>query len=164
MLPDGILEKTKSRGKVVRWSPQEQVLAHRSIACFVTHCGWNSLMEAIASGVPVVAFPQWGDQVTNAKYLVDVYGVGIGMCKGEAANELINRDEVNKCLLEATVGTKAKEIKQNVLSLKAAAEAAIRDGGSSHRNIESFVDEIRKRSIEMRSKSMRLTSIKLVNG
>ncbi|KEH27323.1 limonoid UDP-glucosyltransferase-like protein [Medicago truncatula] len=145
MLPDGILEKTKSRGKVVRWSPQEQVLAHRSIACFVTHCGWNSSMEAIASGVPVVAFPQWGDQ-------------------GEAANELINRDEVNKCLLEATVGTKAKEIKQNVLSLKAAAEAAIRDGGSSHRNIESFVDEIRKRSIEMRSKSMRLTSIKLVNG
>lgn len=67
MLPDGILEKTKSRGKVVRWSPQEQVLAHRSIACFVTHCGWNSSMEAIASGVPVVAFPQWGDQVTNAK-------------------------------------------------------------------------------------------------
>jgi gallate 1-beta-glucosyltransferase len=43
VLPDGILEKTKSRGKVVRWSPQEQVLAHRSIACFVTHCGWRLL-------------------------------------------------------------------------------------------------------------------------
>ncbi|KAF2294621.1 hypothetical protein GH714_013819 [Hevea brasiliensis] len=72
-IPDGLLEKTRDKGKIVQWSPQERVLAHPSVACFMTHCGWNSTMEALSSGMPVVAFPQWGDQVTDAKFLVDVF-------------------------------------------------------------------------------------------
>ncbi|XP_054786767.1 gallate 1-beta-glucosyltransferase 84A24-like [Prosopis cineraria] len=151
-LPDGFLQKVGDGGKVVRWSPQEQVLAHPSVACFVSHCGWNSSMEAIASGIPIVAFPQWGDQVTNAKYIVDVFGVGVRMGRGEAANELIGRDEVKRCLLEGTVGPKAVEMKQNVLRLKKAAEDAVAEGGSSDRNLQAFVDEVRKRSIEIEDK------------
>ncbi|KAI9123443.1 hypothetical protein K1719_004743 [Acacia pycnantha] len=148
-LPEGFLEKVGNRGKVVQWSPQEQILAHPSVACFVTHCGWNSTMEAITSGMPLVAFPQWGDQVTNAKYIVDVFKVGVRMCRGEAANELISREAVKRCLLEATVGDKAKEMKENVLRLKATAEAAVTEGGSSDRNMQEFVDEVRKRSVEI---------------
>lgn len=151
MLPDGFLQQKEEKGRVVGWSPQERVLRHPSVACFVSHCGWNSSMEAIASGVPLVAFPQWGDQVTNAKYLVDVFCVAVRMCRGEAANELIKRDHVSHCLLEATVGPKAAEIKQNVLSLKAAAEAAVAEGGSSDRNIQAFVDEVRKRGTQIHS-------------
>ncbi|XP_011004954.1 PREDICTED: cinnamate beta-D-glucosyltransferase-like [Populus euphratica] len=144
VLPDGFLEKAGDRTKVVQWSPQEKVLAHPSVACFVTHCGWNSSMEALTSGMPVVAFPQWGDQVTNAKYLVGVFKVGVRMCRGEAENRLITRDEIEKCLLEATVGPKAVEMKQNAMKWKEAAEAAVAEGGSSDWNIRYFTDDIVK--------------------
>lgn len=164
VLPEGFLEKVGNRGKVVEWSPQEQILSHPSVACFVTHCGWNSTMEAITSGMPLVAFPQWGDQVTNAKYIVDVFKVGVRMCRGEAANELISREEVKRCLLEATVGDKAKEMRENVLRLKAAAEAAVGEGGSSERNIQEFVDEIKMRSIEILKKSSKINGDVIVNG
>ncbi|KAJ4837478.1 hypothetical protein Tsubulata_013192, partial [Turnera subulata] len=86
VLPDGFTEKVGDKGKIVEWSPQEEVLAHPSIACFIKHCGWNSSMEALACGVPVLAFPSWGDQVTNPKFLVDVFKVGILMSRGEAEN------------------------------------------------------------------------------
>ncbi|KAL2349561.1 hypothetical protein Fmac_003561 [Flemingia macrophylla] len=141
VLPYRFADKSGKKGKVVQWCPQEQVLGHPSVACFVTHCGWNSSMEALSFGVPLVAFPQWGDQVTNAKYLVDVFQVGVRMCRGEAANELIQRDEVKRCLLEATVGG---PIKHNALKFKAAAEAAVAPTGSSHKNIQAFVDQLRK--------------------
>ena len=147
VLPEGFLEKAGDKGKVVQWSPQEQVLAHPSVACFVTHCGWNSSMEALSSGMPVVAFPQWGDQVTDAKYLVDVFKVGVRMCRGEAENKLITRDEVEKCLIEATTGEKAAELKQNAMKWKKAAEEAVAEGGSSDRNLQEFVDEVSRMSM-----------------
>ncbi|XP_075494113.1 gallate 1-beta-glucosyltransferase 84A24-like [Primulina tabacum] len=143
VLPEGFMEKAGDQGKIVQWSPQEEVLAHRSIACFVTHCGWNSTMEALASGVPVVAFPQWGDQVTDAKFLVDVFKVGIRLCRGEAEGNIVNREEVERCLREATGGgPKAAEMKENALKWKKAAAEAVAEGGTSYRNMQDFVDEI----------------------
>ncbi|XWS54738.1 hypothetical protein CRYUN_Cryun10bG0114700 [Craigia yunnanensis] len=143
-LPEGFLEKIGDKGKIVKWSPQEKVLTHPSVSCFVSHCGWNSTMEALSSGMPIIAFPQWGDQVTDAVYLVDVFKTGVRMCRGEAENRVIPREEVEKCLLEATVGPKAAEMKKNALKWKAAAEAAVADGGSSDRNIQTFIDEVMK--------------------
>ncbi|XP_017971980.1 PREDICTED: limonoid UDP-glucosyltransferase [Theobroma cacao] len=145
-LPEGFLEKVGDKGKIVQWSPQEKVLTHPSVSCFVSHCGWNSTMEALSSGMPIIAFPQWGDQVTDAVYLVDVFKTGVRMCRGEAANRIIPREEVEKCLLEVTQGTKAAEMKENALKWKAAAEAAVADGGSSDRNIQAFIDEVKRRS------------------
>ncbi|CAK9187099.1 unnamed protein product [Ilex paraguariensis] len=152
VLPDGFLEAAGDKGKVVQWSPQEQVLSHPSVACFVTHCGWNSSMEAISSGVPVVAFPQWGDQVTDAKYLVDEFKVGIRMCRGEAENRIIPRDEVEKCLREATNGPKAAEMKENALKWKKAAEEAVEEGGSSDQNMKAFVAEVKRLSVNVSMK------------
>ncbi|KAL0356874.1 UNVERIFIED_CONTAM: Gallate 1-beta-glucosyltransferase [Sesamum calycinum] len=142
VLPQGFLEKAGDKGKIVKWSPQEHVLAHPSTACFVTHCGWNSSMEALASGVPVVAFPQWGDQVTDAKFLVDVFKVGIRLCRGEAEGRIVPRDEVERCFRAATGGPEAAEMKQNALKWKKAAEEAVAEGGSSYRNMRDFVDEV----------------------
>ncbi|KAJ6345789.1 hypothetical protein OIU78_008448 [Salix suchowensis] len=68
--------------------------------------------------------------------------VGARMCRGEAENRLITRDEIEKCLLEATVGPKAVEMKENAMKWKEAAEAAVADGGSSDRNIRCFIDEM----------------------
>ncbi|KAL0334910.1 UNVERIFIED_CONTAM: Gallate 1-beta-glucosyltransferase [Sesamum radiatum] len=142
VLPVGFLEKVGDRGKIVEWSPQEKVLEHPSTACFVTHCGWNSTMEALASGVPVVAFPQWGDQVTDAKFMVDVFKVGIRLCRGEAEGRIVPREEVEKCFTAATSGPEAAEMKQNALKWKKAAAEAVVEGGSSYKNMCDFVDEV----------------------
>ncbi|XP_054787316.1 gallate 1-beta-glucosyltransferase-like [Prosopis cineraria] len=144
VLPDGFLEKTKDRGKVVQWSPQEEVLAHPSVSCFVTHCGWNSSVEALTCGVPVLTFPAWGDQVTNAKFLVDVFGVGLRLGNAQDQNNVITRDEMNKCLEQASVGPRALELKRNALKWKAAAEAAVANGGSSSRNLDAFIEDMKK--------------------
>ncbi|XP_047975303.1 gallate 1-beta-glucosyltransferase-like [Salvia hispanica] len=143
VLPGGFLDKVGDRGRIVQWSPQEEVLAHPSTACFMTHCGWNSTMEALASGVPVVAFPHWGDQVTNAKFMVDVFKVGVRMCKGgEAEGRVVPRDEVASLLEEVVRGPRAEEIRANALKWKKAAEAAVAEGGSSYMNMQCFVEEI----------------------
>ncbi|KAM7470470.1 hypothetical protein LguiA_008653 [Lonicera macranthoides] len=144
-LPKGVLDNVGDKGKVVQWCSQEKVLAHPAVACFVTHCGWNSTMEALSSGVPVVAFPQWGDQVTNAKYLVDVFKVGVRLCRGEAEGRVVGREEVERSLREVIGGDKAAEMKKNALKWKKAAESAVAEGGSSDRNILEFVEDIKRR-------------------
>jgi len=144
VLPNGFLEETSERGKVVKWSPQEEVLAHPSLVCFITHCGWNSSIEALSLGVPMLTFPAWGDQVTNAKFLVDVFGVGIRLGYSMIENKFVTRDEVKKCLLEATIGEKAEDLKQNAIKWKKMAEEAVAIGGSSDRNLDEFLEEIKK--------------------
>ncbi|GMJ12826.1 hypothetical protein like AT4G15480 [Hibiscus trionum] len=143
-LPDGFLENVGDNGKIVQWSPQEKVLTHPSVSCFVSHCGWNSTIESLSCGVPIVAFPQWGVQVTNAVYLVDVFKTGMRMSRGAVENRIVPREEVEKCLLEATTGSMASELKSNALRWKEAAEVALADGGSSDRNIQAFIDEFCK--------------------
>lgn len=147
VLPDGFLEKAGDKGKVVQWCSQEKVLSHRAVACFVTHCGWNSSLEALSCGVPVVAFPAWGDQVTNAKYLVDVLNVGVRLSRGDAEKRIIGREEVEKRIREVTSGPKAVEMKENALKWKKAAKEAVAEGGSSDRNLQDFVDEIKRKRI-----------------
>ncbi|KAK9165841.1 hypothetical protein Scep_001032 [Stephania cephalantha] len=116
-LPEGFLDQVnhyKKKCLVVEWAPQDLVLAHSSVSCFVTHCGWNSSLESLGSGVPVVAFPQWGDQ-----------------------------GDVVRCIREVTSGERAEEIRKNALKWRKAAEDAVAPGGSSDRNVEAFVDEIK---------------------
>ncbi|KAH0733933.1 hypothetical protein KY285_009640 [Solanum tuberosum] len=145
VLPDGFLSKVGGRGKIVKWCPQEQVLSHPSIAFFLTHCGWNSSIEAISSGVPIVAFPQWGDQVTNAKYLVDVFKMGTRLRRGENGSTIITREEIENCLREATSDDpKATEMKENARKWKKKAEEAVAERGSSDKNMQAFVDELKK--------------------
>ena len=150
--PEGFLDKVGDKGKVVDWAPQLQVLGHPAVKCFFTHCGWNSSVETLSFGVPVVCFPHVGDQIMNCKFLVDVFGIGVRLWRGEPG-KVVPRDDVKKCLLEATVGEKASELKKNALKWKKAAEAAVAEGGSSDRNIDEFVEEVRARSSAIRSAS-----------
>ncbi|CAH8261327.1 unnamed protein product [Arabidopsis lyrata] len=135
-------EEVKGKGKIVEWCSQEKVLSHPSVACFVTHCGWNSTMEAVSSGVPTVCFPQWGDQVTDAVYMVDVWKTGVRLGRGEAEERLVPREEVAERLREVTKGEKAIELKKNALKWKEEAEAAVARGGSSDKNLEKFVEKL----------------------
>ncbi|EOA18911.1 hypothetical protein CARUB_v10007541mg [Capsella rubella] len=140
--PQVLPRELEEKGKIVEWCPQEKVLAHPAVACFISHCGWNSTMEALTLGVPVICFPQWGDQVTNAVYLIDVFKTGVRLSRGEAEKRIVLKEEVTERLLEATVGEKAVELRENAKRWKEAAESAVAYGGSSERNFQEFVDNL----------------------
>ncbi|KAK3152348.1 hypothetical protein QOZ80_2BG0157700 [Eleusine coracana subsp. coracana] len=142
LLPDGFLDAVaEGRGMVVPWSPQERVLAHASTACFLTHCGWNSTLETLAAGVPVVAFPQWGDQCTDAKFLVDQLRVGVRL-----RAKPLGRDAVREAVEEVVGGPEAEEMRANARRWSAAARAAVAPGGSSDKHVQAFVDEVTRRA------------------
>ncbi|PNX98116.1 UDP-glycosyltransferase 84B2-like protein [Trifolium pratense] len=138
-LPEKFLEETKEKGMVVSWCPQTKVLVHPAIACFLTHCGWNSMLEAITAGVPMIAYPQWTDQPTNAKLVSDVFGMGIRL--KQDSDGFVESEEVERAIGEI-VGERFDVFKKNAVELKVAAREAVADGGSSDRNIQEFVDEI----------------------
>ncbi|CAL4977999.1 unnamed protein product [Urochloa decumbens] len=139
LLPEGFLDAggAAANGIVVQWSPQERVLAHPATACFLTHCGWNSTLETVAAGVPVVAFPQWGDQCTDAKFLVEELGMGVRLRAPPLTREAV-RDAV-----ELTVaGPEAESMRGRAKAWSAAARAAVAPGGSADRHLQAFVDDV----------------------
>uniref|UniRef100_A0A0D9XFQ2 Deoxynivalenol-UDP-glucosyltransferase n=1 Tax=Leersia perrieri TaxID=77586 RepID=A0A0D9XFQ2_9ORYZ len=143
-LPDGFVGKISSdskRGLIVAWCPQLEVLAHRAVGCFVTHCGWNSTVEALSTGVPMVAVPQWSDQTTNAKYVEDVWRVGVrGRADGEG---IVQKAEVERCVREVMEGERSKEFMKNAAGWSGKARCAVSEGGSSDKNIEGFLSKYR---------------------
>ncbi|CAL1393070.1 unnamed protein product [Linum trigynum] len=128
------------KGLIVSWCPQLEVLNHGAVGCFVTHCGWNSTLEALSLGVPMVAMPQWTDQGTNAKYIEDVWKMGL---RAEADQDgIVKREVVEKCLKEVMAGKKGQEMKRNAEQWKRVMKEAASEGGSSDRNINEFVDSL----------------------
>ncbi|XP_021834110.1 UDP-glycosyltransferase 74E2-like [Prunus avium] len=120
-LPKGFAEETSEKGLVVSWCPQLEVLAHEAVGCFVTHCGWNSTLEALSLGVPMVAVPQWVDQSTNAKFIMDVWKIGL---KAQADEKgIVRGEEIAHCVTEILEGERGKEIRKNVLKWKALASS-----------------------------------------
>ncbi|XXG89413.1 hypothetical protein AAC387_Pa12g1415 [Persea americana] len=137
-LPDKFLQSIDDdKGLVITWCSQLEVLAHQAVGCFVTHCGWNSTLEALSVGVPLVAVPQWTDQPTNAKQVRDIWGVGVRAKMDEEG--IVWREDIKHCIREVMEGKKAEEIKKNTIKWKKLAKDAVDEGGSSDKNIEDFV-------------------------
>ncbi|KAL6883398.1 hypothetical protein ACP4OV_010812 [Aristida adscensionis] len=136
-IPESLVVKVKERGLVVSWSPQLDVLAHSAIGCFVTHCRWNSTTEGLALGVPMVAMPQWSDQPMNAKYIQDVWGVGV-RARSDVKG-VVRKDEVERCVREVMEGEMSKKYKKNAMSWREKAKRAMSEGGSSDRSIMEFL-------------------------
>lgn len=139
-LPSKYLEETSEKGLVLNWCPQLEVLAHRSIGCFVTHSGWNSTLEALSLGVPMVVMPQWTDQTTNAKFISDVWNVGLRVEVNQSG--IVPKDEIELCIREVMEGEKGKDIKKSSVKWRELAKEAVDEGGSSDKNIEEFVAEL----------------------
>ncbi|XP_006587791.1 mogroside IE synthase isoform X3 [Glycine max] len=133
-------EKKSEKGLVVGWCSQLKVLAHEAVGCFVTHWGWNSTLEALSLGVPMVAMPYWFDQSINAKLIVDVWKMGI---RATVDEQKIVRGEVLKyCIMEKMNSEKGKEVKGNMVQWKALAARFVSKEGSSHKNIAEFVNSL----------------------
>lgn len=134
------ISESSEKGLIVSWCPQLDVLAHKAVGIFVTHCGWNSTLEALSLGVPMVAVPVWFDQPTNGKYIVDVWRVGVRVPVDESG--MVSRDEVAVCIMDAMEGDEKEEIRENALKWKKLAIEAMDEGGSSDQNIVDFITKL----------------------
>ncbi|PIA63032.1 hypothetical protein AQUCO_00200808v1, partial [Aquilegia coerulea] len=135
--PDGFHDRIAKFGKIVSWAPQQRVLAHPAIACFVSHCGWNSTMEGVSTGVPFICWPYFADQFFHETYITTTWRVGLGLEPNE--DGIISRGEITRKLEQLLCD---KEIKENSLKLKEMAIKNVRDGGSSMKNLELFIKEL----------------------
>ncbi|CAN1852703.1 UDP-glycosyltransferase 74B1 [Linum perenne] len=144
-LPKKFRDSSSSKGLIVSWCNQLELLAHEATGCFVTHCGWNSTLEALSLGVPMVAMPQWTDQVTNAKYVEDVWKVGVRAKEDESG--IAGREEIGRCLKEVMLeGDRSMEIKEAAKKWRKKAVDAVSKGGDSDKEIDSFVKHLMKGS------------------
>uniref|UniRef100_A0A0E0M3G6 Glycosyltransferase n=1 Tax=Oryza punctata TaxID=4537 RepID=A0A0E0M3G6_ORYPU len=116
--PEGFVCKVASedRGFIVTWCPQLEVLAHPAIGCFVMHCGWNSIMEGLSAGIPMVAVPQWFDQPTNAKYIEDVWCVGVRVQPDDEG--WVRKEELERCVREVMEEERSEKYEKNAADWK----------------------------------------------
>ncbi|KAI5084173.1 hypothetical protein GOP47_0000342 [Adiantum capillus-veneris] len=133
MLPEHFLEDTADYGIFVPWAPQQEVLAHPSVGAFLSHCGWNSTLESVSMGVPMIPLPIISDQTTNCKYVVDEWKVGVRLKFNESGNPVDSADlmRVLKVVFHEEEG---QELRKRAGKLKEAARRALETGSISGLN------------------------------
>jgi pathogen-inducible salicylic acid glucosyltransferase len=147
-LPESFLTETSWQGLVVPWCPQLQVLSHASVGALITHCGWNSTLESLSFGVPLLAVPQWSDQTTNSLYIAEKWKTGLRVNK-RSADGLVGKEDVEKCIKMVMESELGVELRENALRWKKLSREAMGEAGSSNENIEEFVEDIVSRASSM---------------
>ncbi|KAK7270911.1 hypothetical protein RJT34_26428 [Clitoria ternatea] len=141
LLPQGFLERTEERGMVVsNWAPQVKVLSHDSVGGFVTHCGWNSVLEAIYWGVPMVAWPLYAEQRLNKVVMVEKMKVALALKKNEDGFVRASELEIRVRELMDSGRGRGKEVRERVLGARNDAVDALSGGGSSRVALNEFVE------------------------
>ncbi|XP_038704391.1 7-deoxyloganetin glucosyltransferase-like [Tripterygium wilfordii] len=137
ILPTEFITETKNRGVLSSWCPQEQVLGHPSVGGFLTHSGWNSTLESVCGGVPMVCWPFFAEQQTNCRYCCTEWGIGMEI------NSDVKRDEVESLVRELMEGEKGKEMREKALVWKEMAEEATAgSSGSSYVNLDNVINQV----------------------
>ncbi|XP_015692466.1 UDP-glycosyltransferase 88A1-like [Oryza brachyantha] len=140
LFPEGFMERTKDSGFIVTsWAPQVDVLHHPATGAFVTHCGWNSALEGITAGVPMLCWPQYAEQKMNKVFMTAEMGVAVEL-------EGYNSDFVKAEELEAKVrlvmeSEEGRQLRARSAARKKEAEAALAEGGSSHEAFVQFLSD-----------------------
>ncbi|XP_054814941.1 anthocyanidin 3-O-glucosyltransferase 5-like [Prosopis cineraria] len=139
---DNSLKKFTSRthesGLVVpMWAPQSEILEHSSVGAFMTHCGWNSTLEAITNGVPMIAWPLYAEQKMNAAALTEELGVAVRV-KGGNKGEVVERKEIQRLIRRVMVEEEGVDIKERVKELKRSAKMALSETGSSFNSLHQL--------------------------
>ncbi|KAK9667132.1 hypothetical protein RND81_14G235300 [Saponaria officinalis] len=148
-LPAMFEQKTGGRGMIIRgWAPQILILEHEAVGAFVTHCGWNSILEAVSAGVPMVTWPMLADQFYNEKLVTQILqvGVSVGAKKWSAvpsAEHVIKSEAIEKGLTEIMKGEMAQQMRRRAKELKEMARSAVAEGGSSQSELTALITELR---------------------
>ncbi|KAL5546022.1 hypothetical protein UlMin_005709 [Ulmus minor] len=152
IVDDGFKERIKGRGLLIRgWAPQVLILSHPSVGGFLTHCGWNSTLEGISTGVPLLTWPLLGDQFLNEKLVVQVLNIAISLGVeiptnwGEEKTVVLVKKETVKSAIEKLMdeGEESKDRRERARELGEKAKKAVEEGGSSHLNITLLIEQIK---------------------
>jgi UDP:flavonoid glycosyltransferase YjiC (YdhE family) len=141
LMPEGFLERTKDRGLVIKsWAPQVDVLRHRATGAFVTHCGWNSVLEAVSAGVPMLCWPLDAEQKMNKVCMTEDMGVAVeldGYMTG-----FVKAEEVEAKVRLVIEGEDGRQLRARVAARKQEAKAALEEGGSSRAAFVQFLLDV----------------------
>jgi len=143
-LPEGFLERTSGRGlAVVAWAPQVRVLSHPATASFVSHCGWNSTLESVAAGVPMVAWTLYAEQKTNTAILTEVTGMALWPAARSDGHGLVTREEIAAAVRELMEGEKGSAVRGRARELREASKRAWSSEGPSRRAIGEVAGKLK---------------------
>ncbi|TVU39883.1 hypothetical protein EJB05_13327, partial [Eragrostis curvula] len=140
-LPDGFEDAIEGRGKAIQWAPQQIVLAHRAIGGFWTHNGWNSTLESISEGIPMICRPQFADQMMNTRYVEKRWGVGFEL-EGE-----LERGKIEMAIRKLMKERDGYEMRERAMGLKEKVADCLKPGGSSRIAIDKLATGKKNRSI-----------------
>uniref|UniRef100_A0A2P2JQ86 Glycosyltransferase n=1 Tax=Rhizophora mucronata TaxID=61149 RepID=A0A2P2JQ86_RHIMU len=144
-LPKGFLDRTKGRGLVLQsWAPQAEVLAHGSTGGFLTHCGWNSTLESVVNGVPLVAWPLYAEQKMNAVMLTEDIKVALKVEAGQ--NGLIGREEIANVVRTLMEGEEGKMVRNRMKDLKDASARVLSEDGSCTKALSQLAINWKKKA------------------
>ncbi|KAM5579895.1 7-deoxyloganetin glucosyltransferase-like [Rosa sericea] len=137
ILPPEFVAETKQRGLIASWCPQEKVLNHPAVGGFLTHSGWNSMIESVTAGVPMLCWPVCADQQTNTWSACNEWGIGIEIIGNE-----VKRDEIEMLVKQVMEGETGKQMRNKVMEWKLLAEEATTPHGSSSTNLDNLVSKM----------------------
>ncbi|XP_038682397.1 UDP-glycosyltransferase 73C4-like [Tripterygium wilfordii] len=159
---DGFEERVKGRGLLIRgWAPQILILSHPAIGGFLTHCGWNSILESISAGVPLITWPLFGDQFLNEKLVVQVLRIGVSVGvkvplqfgAEEKIGVVLKKQDIEKAInmLMDSEDSEAREMRRRASEFGEESKKAIEEGGSSHINLTMLIEDIMQQTNEEES-------------
>nr|A0A0K0PVL3.1 RecName: Full=UDP-glucosyltransferase 103; Short=UGTPg103 [Panax ginseng]AKQ76391.1 UDP-glycosyltransferase [Panax ginseng] len=146
-LPAGFLDRTSCVRKVIGWAPQMAVLAHEAVGGFVSHCGWNSVLESVWYGMPVATWPMYGEQQLNAFEMVKELGLAVEI-EVDYRNEynksdfIVKADEIETKIKKLMMDGKNSKIRKKVKEMKEKSRVAMSENGSSYTSLAKLFEEI----------------------
>jgi hypothetical protein len=147
VLPVGFLERTREIGMICGWAPQVEVLAHKAIGGFVSHCGWNSILESLWHGVPIAAWPVYAEQQINAFQMVKDLGLAVELkLDYRRGGEVVAAEDIEKavkCLMDGE-----SEVRKRVKEVSEKSRKAVVNGGSSFATVGRLIETIIGNSVE----------------
>ncbi|CAK7329927.1 unnamed protein product [Dovyalis caffra] len=147
-LPEGFEKQMDGNGLIIRgWAPQMLILDHEAIGGFMTHCGWNSTLEGITAGVPMVTWPLCAEQFYNEKLITDVLKIGVAVGAQEWSRHerkiLVKKEEIANAIMQLMIGEEAEALRNRAKALKQMARKATEEEGSSYCDLNALLEELR---------------------
>ncbi|XP_022952863.1 scopoletin glucosyltransferase-like [Cucurbita moschata] len=150
-LPEGFEQRMEGKGLIIRgWAPQVLILDHPAVGGFVTHSGWNSTLEGVAAGVPMVTWPVAGEQFYNEKLVTEVLkiGVAVGTQKWvRIVGDFVNGESVEKAIRRVMEGEEAEEMRNRAKELGEMAKRAVAENGSSYFDVDALIKELKSLAV-----------------